>query len=95
VLDVLGDDVGRTVRIDFQNENLAIWENGEPQVTVPDLITLVVTDTGEPITTEVLRFGVRADVLVLPSPALMATDVALDVVGPRAFGIDVDYRPFL
>jgi DUF917 family protein len=91
----LGDDTGRTIRIDFQNENLAIWENGEPQVTVPDLITLVVTDTGEPITTEVLRFGVRADVLVLPSPALMATDVALDVVGPRAFGIDVDYRPFL
>lgn len=91
----LAEDAGRTIKIEFQNENLVIWEEDEPRVTVPDLITLVVTETGEPITTELTRFGVRADVLVLPGPALMTTDVALEVVGPRAFGIDVDYRPAL
>ncbi len=91
----LGDDNGRTIVVEFQNENLAIWENDEPTVTVPDLITLVTTETGEPITTELIRFGVRADVLILPSPALLRTEVALEVVGPRAFGIDVDFRSAL
>ena len=89
----IGDDAGRTIRIDFQNENLAIYEDDVPQVMVPDLITLVTTDTGEPITTELLRFGVRADVLVLPAPDLLRTPEALAVVGPHAFGIDAEYVP--
>ncbi len=62
-------------------------------MTVPDLISLVTTDTGEPITTELIRYGFRADVLVLPCPELMKTERALAVVGPRAFGIDLDYTP--
>ena len=89
----IGDDAGRSIRIDFQNENLAIYEDDEPKVMVPDLITLVTSDTGEPITTELLRFGVRADVLVLPAPDLLRTPEALAVVGPHAFGIDADYEP--
>ncbi len=88
-----GDDAGRSISIDFQNENLVIWEDGEATVTVPDLITLVTTDRGEPVTTEVLRYGYRVDVLVLPCPDKLRTERALAVVGPRAFGYDVDYRP--
>jgi uncharacterized protein len=57
------------------------------------LITLVDTDSGESITTEVLRYGLRADVLVIPPPAKLTTPQALAVVGPRAFGYDLDYRP--
>lgn len=89
----IGPDAGRSARIEFQNENLVIWENGEAVVTVPDLITLVATDDGEPITTELIRYGFRADVLVLPCPDLLRTERALEVVGPRAFGLDLDYRP--
>lgn len=92
-VDGIGPDSGRSVRIEFQNENLVIWEDGEAVVTVPDLITLVATDDGEPITTELIRYGFRADVLVLPCPELLRTDRALQVVGPRAFGLDLDYRP--
>lgn len=92
-VDGVDEDSGRSIRIEFQNENLVIWEDEEPKVTVPDLISLVTTDTGEPITTELIRYGFRADVLVLPCPALMKTDRALEVVGPRAFGIDLDYSP--
>lgn len=93
VLDGVGEDTGRSIRIGFQNENLVIWEDDEPKVTVPDLISLVTTDTGEPITTELIRYGFRADVLVLPCPELLKTETALAVVGPRAFGIDLDYEP--
>lgn len=92
-LEGFDDDAGRQVRIDFQNENLVIWEDGEPKVTVPDLITLVTTERAEPITTEVVRYGHRADVLVLPCPPMLRTEQALAVVGPRAFGFDLDYRP--
>lgn len=95
VLDGSDDDAGRRIEIDFQNENLVIREDGDPKVTVPDLITLVTSEEGEPITTELVRYGYRADVLVIPCPDLLKTDRALEVVGPRAFGYDVDYRPFV
>lgn len=88
-----GHDEGRQVQVDFQNENLVVWEEGAPVATVPDLVTLVTTDRGEPITTEVVRYGYRADVLVLPCPAKLRTERALQVVGPRAFGFDLDYQP--
>lgn len=89
----LGDDADRSIRIDFQNENLAIWEDDQATVTVPDLICVVATDTGEPITTEMIRYGTRVDVLVLPCAELLTTVEALAVVGPRAFGLPIDYTP--
>ncbi|MFQ5948216.1 MAG: DUF917 domain-containing protein [Acidimicrobiia bacterium] len=94
-LDGSNQDSGRRIHIDFQNENLVIREDSEVRVTVPDLITLITTDQGDPITTEVVRYGYRADVLVLPCPELLRTDEALQVVGPRAFGFDLDYAPFV
>ncbi len=94
-IDGLGDDQGRRVRIDFQNENLVIWEHEAAQVVVPDLITVIGTDDGEPITTELVRYGLRTDVLVLPCPELLRTEEALAVVGPRAFGFDLDYVSFV
>jgi len=93
IIDGVGEDAGRSIRIEFQNENLVIWEDDEPTVTVPDLISLVTTESGEPITTELIRYGFRADVLVLPCPRLLTTETALSVVGPRAFGFDFDYDP--
>jgi DUF917 family protein len=90
---VRGDDSRLT--IEFQNENLIAWLGEELLAVVPDLITLVDTDSGEPITTELLRYGLRADVLVIPPPAALTTPQALAVVGPRAFGYDLDYRPAL
>ena len=93
ILEGIGGDAGRKIRIEFQNENLVVLEDGEPQVVVPDLITLVSTDRGEPLTTEMIRYGFRADVLAIPCPDLLKTPEALAVVGPRAFGYDVDFMP--
>lgn len=45
-LEGVAEDAGRTIRIEFQNENLVIRENGEARVTVPDLISLITTDSG-------------------------------------------------
>jgi DUF917 family protein len=84
-----------SIRIDFQNENLiARDELGARLATVPDLICVVDQDTGEPITTEIVRYGLRVAVLGIPAPAQLRTPAALAVVGPAAFGYpDVGYVP--
>jgi hypothetical protein len=70
----------------FQNENLLAWHNGEIVCTVPDLICILNLEDGEPIGTEVLRYGLRVAVLALPAPKELKTPQALEVVGPQAFG---------
>ncbi|MGH2616406.1 MAG: DUF917 domain-containing protein [Thermomicrobiales bacterium] len=94
-LDGSGPDAGRTVRIDFQNENLiARADDGEILAVVPDLICLVDEDSAEPITTEIVRYGLRVVVLGIPAPEMLKTPEALAVIGPEAFGyVDVPYVP--
>ena len=89
----LDDDRGQSMRIDFQNENLAAQVDGEYLVTVPDLITVLDREMGDPVPTERLRYGARVQVLGIPTPAIMRTPEALDVWGPRTFGIETDYQP--
>lgn len=94
-LDGTGDDSGRHLSINFQNENLiARAATGEVICSVPDLICIVDAETAEPITTEVLRYGLRVAVIGIPAPVMIATPEALQVVGPAAFGYpDVAYKP--
>jgi DUF917 family protein len=94
-LDGTGADTGRTLTIDFQNENLiARTGRGEILAVVPDLICLVDADTAEPITTELLRYGLRVVVLGIPAPVALKTSEALAVIGPAAFGYDdVEFVP--
>jgi uncharacterized protein len=82
-----GEESGRSLRIDFQNENLiARIDDGAILAVVPDLICLVDEDSAEPITTEILRYGLRVTVLGIPAPAMLKTPEAIAVVGPEAFG---------
>ena len=84
---------GQALLIDFQNENLVARLDGDIVCTVPDLICAVTTDTGEPVTTELMRYGLRIAILGFPAPALWSTPEGLAVAGPRAFGYDTDYLP--
>jgi DUF917 family protein len=90
-----GADSGRSLRIDFQNENLiARTDAGEILAVVPDLICLVDEDSAEPVTTEIVRYGLRVVALGIPAPQILKTPQALDVIGPAAFGYtDVPYVP--
>lgn len=83
-----------TMEIVFQNENLVAWHNGEIVCTVPDLISLITLEEGEPIGTEMIRYGLRVVVLGMPAPKELKTSAALQVVGPEAFGYpDVAFAP--
>lgn len=79
--------------IDFQNENLIARRNGDVVAIVPDLICIVDRDTAAPVTTEVLRYGLRVSVLGIPAPAMLKTPLALESVGPVAFGYSEAYVP--
>ncbi len=68
-------------------------QSSEVRATVPDLICIVDDDSGEPITTELLRYGFRVTVLSIPCSDKLRTPEALAVVGPQAFGYQVEYHP--
>ena len=89
----LAEYTGDRMVVDFQNENLIARCDGQTLCTVPDLICIVDTERGEPITTELLRYGFRVTVLGLPAPYLWTTPEGLAVAEPRAFGYDMDYTP--
>jgi DUF917 family protein len=86
-------DIGARLVVDFQNENLVAHGDGAVIATVPDLICIVDSERGEPITTELLRYGFRVSVLGFPAPPLLKTPEALAVVGPEAFGYEAAYVP--
>lgn len=90
----LGDDRDRVLRVELQNENLLVMEQGEILASVPDLITLVDSETGHAIFTEQLRFGQRVSILAWACDPLWRSDAGLQLVGPHAFGLDIDYTPF-
>ena len=94
-IDGLDEHRGDRMSIEFQNENLIARRDGDIVCTVPDLICAVATESGEPITTEVMRYGLRVTVLGFPAPDLWTTPAGLAVVGPRAFGYELDYSPLM
>ncbi len=83
---------GSTLRVDFQNEFTVAWVDDDVRVTVPDIICVLDTTTGEAIGTEALRYGQRVRMVALPAPAVQTTPEGLAHVGPRAFGYDLDFR---
>ena len=92
-IDGLDDFAGERMMIEFQNENLIARREGKLVCTVPDLICAVATDLGEPVTTELMRYGLRVTILGFPAPALWTSPEGLAVVGPQAFGYDTEYAP--
>ncbi|CCB87585.1 MULTISPECIES: DUF917 domain-containing protein [Parachlamydia] len=81
------------MEICFQNEYLLAKCNGKILATTPDIIMLMEQETGEPITSESLRFGLKVNLIALPSPSIWTTKQGLSVVGPRYFGYETDYLP--
>ena len=92
-IDGLDEYTGERMVIEFQNENLIAKRDGETICIVPDLICAVATELGEPVTTELMRYGLRVTILGFPAPALWTTPEGLSVAGPQAFGYDTEYMP--
>jgi len=86
----LDEDSGRSGEVEFQNENLIVRSNGAVLAAVPDLISLIEAESGRPLTTEGMRYGLRVHVVGIPSSPLWWRPDALKLVEPRVFGYDID-----
>jgi uncharacterized protein len=93
VIEGLDGYAGRKMTVRFQNEHLVVIENDEIIVSVPDLIAILDTERGDPITTENLRYGFRVSILGIPCDEKWRTPAGIELGGPRHFGYDIDYVP--
>jgi len=85
------DGSDATMRVEVQNENLVAFLDGEAVITSPNLICLIDCESYDPITTEALAYGNRAYVIGMPCADEWHRDGMLELVGPRAFGYDIDF----
>jgi len=90
-------DSTTSLLVDFENENLSaiLRENGKEDCVLavcPDLITFLDKANGAPLGISDYKYGLRVSVIALNAPPIWTTEKGLEMGGPRAFGIDMDYR---
>ncbi|GAA2868281.1 DUF917 domain-containing protein [Streptosporangium fragile] len=83
----LGGDAGRLVRLEAHNEYLAALEDGELLAAVPDVIAVLDARSGETVQTDQVRYGMRVHVVPLPCDPVWHTPEGLRLAGPEAFGL--------
>jgi DUF917 family protein len=93
VIEGLAEDTDRLLRLELQNENLVALERGRLLASVPDLISVLDSETAEAIVTERIRYGQRVTVIAFACAPIWRTERGLAATGPRAFGYDFDYTP--
>jgi uncharacterized protein len=93
VVEGLGADAGRIIRLELQNENLVALERGKVLASVPDLITVLDSATADAIATERIRYGQRVTVIAFACAPVWRTERGIAATGPRKFGYAFDYHP--
>ncbi|KAF7302131.1 DUF917-domain-containing protein [Mycena indigotica] len=94
-----GAQFSGTLKIPFKNENLAaIAVDGDGSETVaasvPDLICVCDAGNGEAIGTPEYRYGLMVAVVgIQASERWTSTERGIEIGGPKAFGLDIDYKP--
>jgi DUF917 family protein len=88
-----GSDAGRRLRLEFQSEFLLALEDGAASAAVPDLISVLRSDSCVPLAIEQLRQGQRVTVLASPTLEPWRTPEGMALVGPAAFGYEIELAP--
>jgi DUF917 family protein len=89
-----GAFAGRGCAIWVKNEHHIVWIDGEPRALSPDIISVHDRTTGQPLTNH--EIAPRRVVVVIAAPPLDArwrTAKGVELLGPRAFGFDLDFVP--
>lgn len=100
-VDGLGNFAHQRILVDVLNEFILArtddddYKDNEVIACAPDLITVLDSDTAEPVLADDLRSGMQISVVAMPAPPLLTTEEALRRVGPQAFGYPpvVKYKP--
>jgi DUF917 family protein len=86
---------GHRYRLYLKNENIVGWLDGVPDAMSPDLIVNLDPETGDTLFGQGLgAYPMGRDVVMvgIPNSAMWRTAKGLEVMGPRHFGFDFDYR---
>jgi DUF917 family protein len=68
-------------------------ERGHVIASVPDLISVLDSETADAIVTERIAYGQRVTVIAFACDPIWRTEKGIAVAGPRAFGYEFDYLP--
>jgi hypothetical protein len=93
VIEGLAEDAGRLIRLELQNEHLVALERGRLLASVPDLITVLDSETADAVSAERIRYGERVVVIAFGCDPIWRTVRGITAAGPRAFGYDFDFVP--
>jgi DUF917 family protein len=74
--------------LDYQNEFLRVRHDNRSVALTPDIISLIEQDSGMPVTTSVLQYGLRVNLIVLEAPPIWRTPRGMELVGPKIFGYE-------
>ncbi|KAK2774478.1 hydantoinase [Colletotrichum kahawae] len=96
--DRIGEDLKEVV-VPFMNENLGVLgklEDGTERVSliisVTNLLAMTDTSTGEAIGVQEYRYGLKVAVMIMAGHPLWTTERALEIAGPKVFGLPHDYK---
>jgi DUF917 family protein len=88
---MIAGHTGRTVlRLEMGTEYLMAVRDGDVVATTPDVLAVVDRRTGSPIACDAIRTGLDVAVLQLPAPLFWRDPQRIEVLAPRAYGIDID-----
>ncbi|KAG4431583.1 hypothetical protein IFR05_012938 [Cadophora sp. M221] len=83
--------------VDFENENLSAILQTPGQANrvlavCPDLITFLDKANGAPLGISDYKYGLRVSVIALRAPPMWTTKRGLEMGGPKAFDLDMEYQ---
>lgn len=85
---------GRRCAVWVKNEHHIVWVDGVAAVTSPDIIALLDRGSGRPLTNhEVVPGQAVAVIAAPPLDPRWRSSKGIELLGPRAFGFDLDYLP--
>ncbi len=84
---------GNMMKVWYKNENHITWLDDKPWITSPDIIEIIDSKSGEPITNTDIKNGDIVSVIGMKGEPIYRTPEGLKVLGPRHFGFDLNYSP--
>lgn len=79
----------QSVTVFYKNEFLLATNDQGVCAETPDIIAILDEETGVPIQTDSLAYGLRVAIVTLPAPAIWKTKKGLALTGPQAFDLSI------
>ncbi len=89
----VGEFAGHAFKYWFKNENHITWLDDKLYATSPDIICVLDSERGEPITNPASKVGDKVSIIGFSSRRAFRAKDALAVLGPRHFGVTGKFTP--